>query len=72
MKAFAITNKGTEKTAAGEILELINSKTETEERLVKFQAKNYEDICKIIYLYCIDIHSARPATSIERRYYENE
>lgn len=52
MEAFAITNKGTEKTAAEEILEIIKLKSEakTEERLVKFQAKNYEDICKIIYL----------------------
>ena len=50
MKAFAITNKGTEEICAAEINELIKTKTEVKEKIVIFDAGSYEDICKLIYL----------------------
>jgi putative N6-adenine-specific DNA methylase len=50
MKAFAVTNKGTEAVCKQEIAELIGAKGTESERIVSFEAKSYEQLCKLTYL----------------------
>ncbi|MEK6916136.1 MAG: THUMP domain-containing protein [Nanoarchaeota archaeon] len=47
--AIVITNKGCEDVAAKEIAELIKSKPEISETVVKFPVKNYFELCIICY-----------------------
>jgi putative N6-adenine-specific DNA methylase len=50
MKAFAVCNKGIEDVCLLEIKELTGAKAEIHERAVTFDAKGYEDLCRIAYL----------------------
>src|SRR3989338_40653 len=49
MKAFVLTNKGSEHVCAAEIKELAGSKARISERILIFPCQKYEDICRRAY-----------------------